>query len=173
MKRFSSIRFAAVVFAAVALLAAACGSDSSDTTSAADGNDVSSAIVMELQTTLAALGYDSGPVDGIYGPDTITALEAFQADAGVTVDGKYGPETHKALEEAANESGYDWDKHAAIEEMQQEMADLGYYSGAIDGEYDPATETAVKAVQADCSLIQDGIYGPDTHACLLDLGGDA
>ncbi len=162
-----------VVFAAVALLTAACSSDPSDTTSAASGNDVSSAVVMELQTTLAAVGYDPGPVDGTFGPSTITALEEFQADAGITVDGKYGPETHRALEEAAAESGYDWDKHAAIEEMQQEMADLGYYGGSIDGEYGAATQTAVKAAQADGSLTPDGIYGPDTHSCLIDLGGDA
>jgi len=126
-----------------------------------------------MQTTLAEMGYDPGPADGIYGWGTITALEAFQTDAGITVDGKYGPETHQALEEAAAESGYDWNKQAAISEMQQEMADLGYYTGEIDGEYGPETEAAVKAVQADCGMTQDGIYGPETHSCLLDLGGDA
>jgi peptidoglycan hydrolase-like protein with peptidoglycan-binding domain len=184
MKRFSSIRMVVVLFAAVALLGAACSSDdSSDTTAAAatgtetteasGGSDVESAIVKEIQTTLTALGYDTGSIDGIYGPHTTSALEAFQKDAGITVDGKYGPETHKAMEEAAIESGYDWDKHAAIEEMQKEMADLGYYNGEIDGEYGPQTEDAIRAVQADCNITQDGIYGPDTHACLIDLGGDA
>jgi peptidoglycan hydrolase-like protein with peptidoglycan-binding domain len=196
MKRFSSIRLAVMV-AVFALVAAACSSDSTDTTAAAggatattaagasadggetkttpapEGNDIESAIVKEIQTTLTALGYDPGPVDGIYGWGTITALEAFQTDAGITVDGKYGPQTHDALEEAAAETGYDWDKQAAISQMQQEMADLGYYNGEIDGEYGPETEDAIKAVQADCGIPQDGIYGPDTHSCLLDLGGDA
>ena len=72
-------------------------------------------------------------MDGIYGWGTIAALEAFQTDAGITVDGKYGPETYKALEEAAAETGYGWAKQAAISEMQQEMADLGYYNGEREG----------------------------------------
>ena len=195
MRRLSSIKLAAVALVAFALLAAACSSDSSDTTAptssdttaaasssgssetkttaAPEGADVSSAIVKEVQTTLTALGYAVGPVDGIYGSSTIAAIEQFQTDAGITVDGKYGPETHKALEEAAIETGYDWDKHAAIEEMQIAMAELGYYNGTIDGEYGPQTEDAIRAVQADCDINQDGIYGPATHSCLLDLGGDA
>lgn len=170
----------AFVFVAVALFATACSSDSTDTTAAAtdttmtaNGEAVSSAIVVEIQTTLTALGYDTGSLDGIYGPHTTSAIEAFQKDAGITVDGKYGPQTHEALEDAALEQGYDWDKHAAIEEMQSAMATLGYYDGTIDGEYGPQTEDAIRAVQADCNIQQDGIYGPDTHACLLDLGGDA
>jgi peptidoglycan hydrolase-like protein with peptidoglycan-binding domain len=68
---------------------------------------------------------------------------------------------------------FNWDEHGAIEEMQQAMADLGYYDGEIDGEYGSETEAAVKPVQADCNITQDGSYGPDTHSCLFDLGGDA
>jgi peptidoglycan hydrolase-like protein with peptidoglycan-binding domain len=183
MKRFSSIRMVVVLVAAVALLGAACSSDdSSDTTAAATATEASeapgdsaveSAIVKEVQTALAALEYYTGPIDGIYGPGTTSAIEAFQKDAGITVDGKYGPQTHDALEEAAEEAEFDWDKYAAIKELQIEMADLGYYNGEIDGEYGPQTEDAIRAVQADCGITQDGIYGPDTHSCLLDLGGDA
>lgn len=186
-KKPFTLKHLILLVAAISLIVAACSSDDSTSTTAAssasgeqtkttpapEGNDLESAIVKELQTTLKALGYDPGPVDGIYGWGTITALEDFQSDAGITVDGKYGPETHEALEEAADESGYDWDKHAAIEELQQEMADLGYYTGQIDGEYGPETTAAIKEVQAACNIAQDGIYGPDTHSCLLDLGGDA
>ncbi len=96
-----------------------------------------------------------------------------QADGEITVDGNYGPETHKTLDEAAAGSGFNWDEHAAIEEMQQAMADLGYYDGEIDGEYSSETEAAVKPVQADCNITQDGSYGPDAHSCLFDLGSDA
>jgi peptidoglycan hydrolase-like protein with peptidoglycan-binding domain len=175
MKRLSSIRMATVLFAALALLATACSSsDSSDTTAAVStGNTESTVIVKEIQTTLKALGYDTGPVDGVFGASTVAALEDFQSDAGITVDGKYGPDTHEALEKAAIEQGLDWDKQAIITGLQQEMADLGYYDGPIDGEYGTLTENAVKAVQADCNIEQDGIFGPDTHSCLLDLGGDA
>ena len=60
-----------------------------------------------------------------------------------------------------------------IKELQTELKDLGFYDGPIDGIYGPATVEAVKKLQAECGLPQDGIYGPDTHACLVDLGGDA
>ena len=44
--------------------------------------------VMYVQTRLRALGYDSGPVDGIAGPRTRTAIEAFQSSERLTVDGE-------------------------------------------------------------------------------------
>jgi len=44
--------------------------------------------VMYVQTRLRALGYDAGPVDGIAGPKTRTAIEAFQVSERLTVDGE-------------------------------------------------------------------------------------
>lgn len=164
-----SFRFAPVFVATLSPFVAACSSESSDTATAS----ASSPIVKELQEALNDLGYDTGAADGIYGAHTTDAVKEFQTDAGITVDGKYGPETHKALEAAAEGSSFDWDEFAAMKELQTEMKDLGYYSGEIDGEYGPKTEAGIKAVQADCNITQDGIYGPDTHSCLLDLGGDA
>ena len=173
-----------VMIMAVSLLVSACSSSSSSQTteattasssgdSSSDGASVSNAIVKELQITLAALDYYTGSIDGVYGPETTQAVEAFQKDAGITVDGKYGPETHTALEKAYTELGNAWEDHKAIAALQQEMSDLGYYDGAIDGLYGPETVAGIKAVQKDCGLAEDGLYGPDTHACLVDLGGDA
>jgi peptidoglycan hydrolase-like protein with peptidoglycan-binding domain len=185
-KRIPSVRLALAVFAAISLLAAACSSgDSSDTTAAPSGatettavasggtTTNSSPIVKDLQLALQAVGYHPGTADGIYGQNTVDAVKEFQADAGITVDGKYGPETHEALEEAVAGSDFNWDDFVAVKNMQTEMKALGYYDGEIDGEYGPETVAGVKAVQADCGLQQDGIYGPETHACLTDLGGDA
>ena len=44
--------------------------------------------VMYVQLRLSALGFDVGPVDGIAGPKTRAAIEAFQASQRLTVDGK-------------------------------------------------------------------------------------
>lgn len=50
-----------------------------------------------LQSKLTGLGYSPGPVDGIYGPYTVSAVKAFQAANGLTVDGITGPETWGVL----------------------------------------------------------------------------
>jgi len=43
--------------------------------------------VAEAQRLLNNLGYDAGPVDGLYGPRTAAALRAFQEDHGLPADG--------------------------------------------------------------------------------------
>ena len=55
--------------------------------------------VKGLQQTLKNLGYDPGPIDGIFGDRTKAAVEAFQKDAKITVDGVYGTQTQRTLQE--------------------------------------------------------------------------
>lgn len=57
--------------------------------------------VRELQTLLAAKGYDLGKygIDGDFGSATLAAVKAFQADHGLTADGIAGPLTWAALTE--------------------------------------------------------------------------
>lgn len=51
----------------------------------------------DRQAALVNLGFDPGPVDGILGPKTRSAVEAFQEFAGIVVDGIYGPVTERHL----------------------------------------------------------------------------
>ncbi len=51
----------------------------------------------EIQTILAALGYDTGPIDGIQGPITTAAIRNFQKDHELLADGIAGPITRKQL----------------------------------------------------------------------------
>ena len=60
--------------------------------------------VESLQSVLAELGYDPGPVDGAYGGATAEAVRAFQADAGLSADGIAGPQTLAALNAALTEA---------------------------------------------------------------------
>ncbi|MGY1807602.1 N-acetylmuramoyl-L-alanine amidase [Blastococcus sp. SYSU D00669] len=53
--------------------------------------------VTNLQDRLHELGYDAGPVDGVFGPETETGLRTFQRDYGLTSDGTCGPATLRAL----------------------------------------------------------------------------
>lgn len=59
----------------------------------------------QWQSDLNHLGYKGAngkplAVDGVVGPQTKSAIEAFQKDHGLAVDGVVGPKTLKALEEA-------------------------------------------------------------------------
>ena len=49
--------------------------------------------VATLQTRLIEMGFNSGRVDGIFGPATESALKEFQKSVGVKVDGQCGPAT--------------------------------------------------------------------------------
>ena len=53
--------------------------------------------VTRVQQLLAALGFDPGTIDGIFGAATEAALRAFQSTAGIGVDGEFGGESFAAL----------------------------------------------------------------------------
>jgi len=67
-----------------------------------------------LQAALKHLGHDPGTMDGIDGPNTRSAVKAFQLAAGVGADGLAGPVTKKALAVALD--------HAATPEGSTEQA---------------------------------------------------
>lgn len=48
--------------------------------------------VAELQSRLNSLGFDSGKVDGIFGPETESAVTDFQHNRNLVEDGRMGPE---------------------------------------------------------------------------------
>ena len=54
--------------------------------------------VMEIQSLLAKMGYNPGPIDGIFGLLTEEAIRQFQRNYGLTADGIIGPNTHKVLQ---------------------------------------------------------------------------
>jgi N-acetylmuramoyl-L-alanine amidase len=61
--------------------------------------------VAELQAALARLGFDCGRVDGIYGPETVSALRDFQLNSGLPDDGVCGRDTVRILTTLTRQSG--------------------------------------------------------------------
>ena len=137
---------------------------------------------------IAATNFSSIPspaVDGIFGSGTEAAVKAFQRQFGLTADGVVGPATWQKLYEiyadVTNEL-LDPDQRPgaypgtalrvgstgrAVREAQFYLVLMSaYYPSVprinIDGEFGPATETAVKAFQKLFGLTQDGVIGRAT-----------
>lgn len=53
--------------------------------------------VRRIQLALRDRGFDPGPADGIYGLQTLAAVQAFQVTAGLVPDGEVGRETARAM----------------------------------------------------------------------------
>jgi len=69
-----------------------------------DDPGISRAERRELQERLNAQGFDAGKPDGMIGPRTRAAIEAFQTSAGLPVDGRAGARVLGALRELAPRS---------------------------------------------------------------------
>ena len=54
-------------------------------------------LVKDVQRRLERLGFHSGPIDGVYGPQTAAAVQAFQVSKGLLIDGEVGSATAKVL----------------------------------------------------------------------------
>lgn len=55
-----------------------------------------------------------------------------------------------------------------VEKIQNRLAELGYYTGAIDGNFGDATEKAYRAFQEAAGLTVDGIAGSDREVLYSD-----
>jgi len=127
--------------------------------------------VAALQVALRAHGAYAGPVDGIAGPATMSALRNFQKRNLLLPDGVVGPATRRALgrlgspalgTRAMAPGSHGWDVAA----LQFELHAKGFLTGIIDGEYGAETTQAVTRAQTRASLPADGIAGPATLAAL-------
>ena len=54
--------------------------------------------VRRVQSRLTAAGFDTGGVDGVFGPHTESGVRALQQATGVTVDGIVGPQTWQQID---------------------------------------------------------------------------
>jgi hypothetical protein len=54
-----------------------------------------------------------------------------------------------------------------VKALQRALVQLGYAIGTIDGDYGPATKTAVEQFQTASKLTADGLYGPATRTAMI------
>jgi len=63
------------------------------------------------------------------------------------------------------------DTGAQVRALQRALKALGYSVGTIDGQYGPATKTAVASFQHAAGLTEDGVFGPKTLNALIQRAG--
>ncbi len=178
-----------ILLGVFALVAAACGGGAAETTTSSTAVVVTppptttaatttiptttttttvagpgaTATMLVVQQDLTALGYYTGPIDGIAGDETRAALAKFQSDAGIEADGEFGPNTDAAMVPLL-QADEDY-----VTGVQEELTDLEFYSGPIDGDYGKGTRTAVEKLQASCDLEETGELDITTRLCLEGL----
>ena len=119
----------------------------------------------DLQEALKALGYNPGPIDGVFGAATEAAVKAFQQAKGISADGVVNKVTWINIDEADQSepvlrlgaSGL------PVRRLQSRMTAVGFDTGGVDGRFSPKTETAVKDLQQSAALIEvlAGFRGDD------------
>ncbi|MBB4930095.1 peptidoglycan hydrolase-like protein with peptidoglycan-binding domain [Lipingzhangella halophila] len=60
------------------------------------------------------------------------------------------------------------DSGTEVTELQERLAELDYWHGGADGEFDGLTTQAVLALQKAAGIARDGVVGPDTREALDD-----
>ncbi|MDI3331542.1 MAG: peptidoglycan-binding protein [Micrococcus sp.] len=120
--------------------------------------------VRRLQTALHDAGHAAGAADGIFGAQTAQAVRGFQAAIGTMVDGQAGPLTWSALVTRPAQ-GVTLRRGASGSEVTylQRGLTAALQEGLVaDGQFGPATDTAVRSYQSSRGLVVDGIVGNGT-----------
>ena len=128
--------------------------------------------VNTLQYLLRQRGHGVA-VDGVFGPQTETAVKAFQASRGLVADGIVGPITWPALVVQVQQGSQGDAVRGVQEEFQFRNLSGDPSNGPqIDGIFGPVTEASVRGFQQALSLdipsvAVDGIVGPVTWQALV------
>ncbi len=118
--------------------------------------NAASVTVVEVQQLLAALGYEPGIVDGLFGARTRSAIEAFQSENGLAVTGEINDDLVTALRaaspEPAGEAAAPRNEGNQILAVQTALNLIGYGPVAADGEMTNETAEAVRGFQLEYGL---------------------
>lgn len=147
--------------------------------------------VKDLQNKLKALGFFSHEVTGVYGELTAIAVSNLQEANGLFPDGTVGEKTmlliaKLASGQPAETSNAAQSSQAAqaqqaptvlklgmrgteVAKLQEDLKKLGYFQLEATGYYGDITESAVRRMQSQHGLAQDGTVGGATTALVQKL----
>jgi peptidoglycan hydrolase-like protein with peptidoglycan-binding domain len=123
---------------------------------------VAGALVVILVAGLAAGGVFSGSTSPKSPPLTSVVV------SGPTTTASKSSSSVPALPATTLKPG---DTGTQVRALQRALKSLGYPVGKVDGQYGPATKTAVAAFQHAEALTADGVFGPKTLNALINRAG--
>jgi peptidoglycan hydrolase-like protein with peptidoglycan-binding domain len=117
-----------------------------------------------VQQALTTAGYYHGPIDGVYGAETVAAVEGLQKAAQLPATGLVDPATARALDAAVTQKAGSAVAGASARTagIQGGLKVLGYWDGPIDGKPSAALSQAVAQLQSDLGLDPTGVVDPVT-----------
>lgn len=135
------------------------------------------ALVTQLQTRLRTLGFLNDTVDGIFGANTLAAVQSFQAAAGLKATTKVdqalwtaifadGAPTGTAVALSEGSSG------PAVATLQRALIALKLLDGKADGAYGPATAAAVRRYQQGTGAAATGAASAALQKAILARAGE-
>ena len=107
-------------------------------------------------------------VDGIFGPNTESAVKAFQKAQGLAADGIVGPQTWPKLVVTVKK-GSTGDAVKAVQEVMKfhDQSDGEGGGVLVDGIFGPKTDAWVRGFQDALGITVDGIVGPITWRAMV------
>ncbi len=124
-----------------------------------------------LQEDLATAGYFEGEPDGVYGPQTVAAVQALQAANDLPQTGTVDKATEAALREevAAADGSSAEEEMASTAALQQTLALAGYWDGPIDGQWTDELTDALQELQNDLGVEPTGEVDAATIAAFQEV----
>jgi peptidoglycan hydrolase-like protein with peptidoglycan-binding domain len=127
-------------------------------------------VIAQAQRQLKVMGYDPGVTDGNFGPQTEAALREYQRAYRLPQTGMLDEATLRSLlpeRYQASPPPTGLSNREAMLQAQRQLKALGYNPGAIDGNFGPQTEAALREYQRAFRLPQTGRPDEATLRSLL------
>ena len=144
-----------ILLAVPLLVVAACADMRSSGTSGTSSTRVEtvqpSAELRDTQMRLQTLGHYDGKIDGLWGPETRSAVERFQRARGLTITARLDDPTLTEIRIAASRPAGVSDP-TDVRIVQERLRQLNFYNGPADGVWGPDTQVAIENFQRSRGL---------------------
>jgi peptidoglycan hydrolase-like protein with peptidoglycan-binding domain len=127
-------------------------------------------LITSIQSELRRRGYEISSLTGRLDASTVSAIQAYQADAGLAVTGQPSQVLLTSLQGAPGTPPVVTDR-GLVQQIQAELNAHGYAVGAPDGVLGPRTRDAIRTYQSDANLPITGQPSQTLLASLQTAGG--